>query len=147
MAWMQSHGNFSHLDVISYELLEGEVFNSKFCINPLEPISMAIERVSLSPGMTLSCQYLEYTRTVRPDTPAEGIRTTYPGRNYTRLPPFCTRLPPTFHPDVHVRNSGAGWKRRRFNFSERMYSDHLIASTRIGEQPFCIVLRCSPEAS
>ena len=30
--------------VISYELLEGEVFNSKFCINPLEPISMAIER-------------------------------------------------------------------------------------------------------
>ncbi|RVW18362.1 hypothetical protein CK203_101107 [Vitis vinifera] len=31
--------------VISYELLEGEVFNSKFCINPLEPISMAIERV------------------------------------------------------------------------------------------------------
>ena len=25
----------------------------------------------------------EYTRTVRPDTPAEGIRTTYPGRNYT----------------------------------------------------------------
>ncbi|KAL6343664.1 hypothetical protein AAG906_025029 [Vitis piasezkii] len=50
MAWMQSHGNFSHrklLDfyplVISYELLEGEVFNSKFCINPLEPISMAIE--------------------------------------------------------------------------------------------------------
>ncbi|RVW81160.1 hypothetical protein CK203_044676 [Vitis vinifera] len=28
----------------SYELLEGEVFNSKFCINPLEPISMAIER-------------------------------------------------------------------------------------------------------
>ncbi|RVW95749.1 putative mitochondrial protein [Vitis vinifera] len=30
--------------VISYELLEGEVFNSKFCINPLEPISMTIER-------------------------------------------------------------------------------------------------------
>ena len=30
--------------VISYELLEGEVLNSKFCINPLEPISMAIER-------------------------------------------------------------------------------------------------------
>ncbi|RVX18527.1 hypothetical protein CK203_006316 [Vitis vinifera] len=43
MAWMQSHGNFSHPEVISYELLEGEVFNSKFCINPLEPISMAIE--------------------------------------------------------------------------------------------------------
>ncbi|KAL6324833.1 hypothetical protein AAG906_018360 [Vitis piasezkii] len=44
MAWMQSHGNFSHRKVIiSYELLEGEVFNSKFCINPLEPISMAIE--------------------------------------------------------------------------------------------------------
>ncbi|RVW89403.1 hypothetical protein CK203_046881 [Vitis vinifera] len=41
---MQSHGNFSHPEVISYELLEGEVFNSKFCINPLEPISMAIER-------------------------------------------------------------------------------------------------------
>ncbi|KAL6312983.1 hypothetical protein AAG906_006893 [Vitis piasezkii] len=54
MAWMQSHGNFSHrklLDfyplVISYELLEGEVFNSKFCINPLEPISMAIESNSI----------------------------------------------------------------------------------------------------
>ncbi|KAL6321974.1 hypothetical protein AAG906_035890 [Vitis piasezkii] len=55
MAWMQSHGNFSQpegklLDFyplfISYELLEGEVFNSKFCINPLEPISMAIERAS-----------------------------------------------------------------------------------------------------
>ncbi|RVW73327.1 hypothetical protein CK203_057746 [Vitis vinifera] len=44
MAWMHSHGNFSHPEVISYELLEGEVFNSKFCINPLEPISMAIER-------------------------------------------------------------------------------------------------------
>ncbi|RVW66974.1 hypothetical protein CK203_064062 [Vitis vinifera] len=43
MAWMQSHGNFSHPEVISYELLEGEVFNSKFRINPLEPISMAIE--------------------------------------------------------------------------------------------------------
>ncbi|KAL6313635.1 hypothetical protein AAG906_008140 [Vitis piasezkii] len=27
-------------EVISYELFEGEVFNSKFCINPLEPISM-----------------------------------------------------------------------------------------------------------
>ncbi|KAL6329701.1 hypothetical protein AAG906_027261 [Vitis piasezkii] len=36
------HGNF-YPEVISYELLEGEVFNSKFCINPLEPISMAIE--------------------------------------------------------------------------------------------------------
>ncbi|RVW18034.1 hypothetical protein CK203_114908 [Vitis vinifera] len=44
MALMQSHGNFSHPEVISYELLEGEVFNSKFCINPLKPISMAIER-------------------------------------------------------------------------------------------------------
>ncbi|RVW90974.1 Retrovirus-related Pol polyprotein from transposon TNT 1-94 [Vitis vinifera] len=43
MAWMQSHGNFLHPEVISYELLEGEVLNSKFCINPLEPISMAIE--------------------------------------------------------------------------------------------------------
>ncbi|RVW23423.1 hypothetical protein CK203_094557 [Vitis vinifera] len=48
MAWMQSHGNFSHPEVISYELLEGEVFNSKFCINPLEPISMAIEREKAS---------------------------------------------------------------------------------------------------
>ncbi|KAL6313374.1 hypothetical protein AAG906_001086 [Vitis piasezkii] len=48
MAWMQSHGNFSHPEVISYELLEGEVFNSKFCINPLEPISMAIERFVLT---------------------------------------------------------------------------------------------------
>ncbi|KAL6327113.1 hypothetical protein AAG906_014357 [Vitis piasezkii] len=47
MAWMQSHGNFSHPEVISYELLEGEVFNSKFCINPLEPISMAIESNSI----------------------------------------------------------------------------------------------------
>ncbi|KAL6348532.1 hypothetical protein AAG906_013152 [Vitis piasezkii] len=34
-------------EVISYELLEGEVFNSKFCINPLEPISMVIERSSV----------------------------------------------------------------------------------------------------
>ena len=111
----------------------------------------------------------EYTRTVRPDTPSEGIRTTYPGRNYTRLPPFCTqlppictrlspftpecappfctRLPPTFHPDVHVQNSGAGWERRRFNFFGRTYPDHLIASTRMGEQPFCTVLWCSLEAS
>ncbi|RVW66363.1 hypothetical protein CK203_066521 [Vitis vinifera] len=48
MAWMQSHGNFSHPEVISYELLEGEVFNSKFFINPLEPISMAIERIGSS---------------------------------------------------------------------------------------------------
>ncbi|RVW31115.1 hypothetical protein CK203_115426 [Vitis vinifera] len=47
MAWMQSHGNFSHPEVISYELLEGEVFNSKFCINPLEPISVAIESNSI----------------------------------------------------------------------------------------------------
>ncbi|RVW69012.1 hypothetical protein CK203_061091 [Vitis vinifera] len=39
-----SHGNFSHPEgSYLYELLEGEVFNSKFCINPLEPISMAIE--------------------------------------------------------------------------------------------------------
>nr|CAN63646.1 hypothetical protein VITISV_012334 [Vitis vinifera] len=38
--------------VISYELLEGEVFNSKFCINPLEPISMAIE----SGGRLVKCE-------------------------------------------------------------------------------------------
>ena len=50
----------------------------------------------------------EYTRTVRPDTPSEGIQTTYPGRNYTRLQPICTRLPPIctrmcatiLHPDA-----------------------------------------------
>nr|CAN64931.1 hypothetical protein VITISV_003832 [Vitis vinifera] len=57
MAWMQSHGNFSHPEVISYELLEGEVFNSKFCINPLEPISMAIERGEFAPRM--GCANLE----------------------------------------------------------------------------------------
>ena len=78
----------------------------------------------------------EYTRTGHPDTPSEGIWTTYPGRNCTRLPPFCTRLPlftpgcappflypataictrlpRTFHPDVHIRNSVARWERRRF---------------------------------
>ena len=78
----------------------------------------------------------EYTRTGRPDTPSEGIRTTYPDRNctrllpfYTRLPPICTRLPPftlgcaspfctrlrrTFHPDVHIRNSDAGWESSHF---------------------------------
>ena len=37
----------------------------------------------------------EYTRTERPDTPSEGIRTTYQGRNCTRLPPSCTPLPPS----------------------------------------------------
>ena len=40
----------------------------------------------------------EYTQTGRPDTPSEGIRTTYPGRNCTRLPPFTPWLPRTFHP-------------------------------------------------
>ena len=38
-------------------------------------------------------------------------------------------------------------KGERFNFSGRTYPDPLIAPTRMGEQPFCIVLRCSPEAS
>ena len=38
-------------------------------------------------------------------------------------------------------------KGKCFNFSGRTYLDHLIASTRMGEQPFCTVLRCSPEAS
>ncbi|KAL6318448.1 hypothetical protein AAG906_041215 [Vitis piasezkii] len=49
MAWMQSHENFSHrklLDfyplVISYKLLEGEVFNSKFCINPTNGLKRQI---------------------------------------------------------------------------------------------------------
>ncbi|RVX00553.1 hypothetical protein CK203_036917 [Vitis vinifera] len=36
-------------------------------------------------------------------------------------------LPPTFHPDVHIRNSDAGWERRRFKFPEWTYSDSLIA--------------------
>ena len=35
----------------------------------------------------------EYTQTGRPDTPSEGVRTTYPDRICTRLPPICTRLP------------------------------------------------------
>nr|CAN67715.1 hypothetical protein VITISV_011668 [Vitis vinifera] len=38
-------------------------------------------------------------------------------------------------------------KGKCFNFSGRTYLDHLIASTRMGEQPFCTVLQCSPEAS
>ncbi|KAL6313642.1 hypothetical protein AAG906_008147 [Vitis piasezkii] len=46
MAWMQSHGNFSHPEAYLLRAIQGEVFNSKFCINPLEPISMAIERES-----------------------------------------------------------------------------------------------------
>ncbi|KAL6339976.1 hypothetical protein AAG906_038811 [Vitis piasezkii] len=64
MAWMQSHGNFSHLEVISYELLEGEVFNSKFCINPLEPISMENlkdHHMCSSPSIT-SVQSFEKTK-------------------------------------------------------------------------------------
>nr|CAN82334.1 hypothetical protein VITISV_010518 [Vitis vinifera] len=40
----------------------------------------------------------EYTRTVRLDTPSESIRTTYPGRNCTRLPPFTPGCAPPFAP-------------------------------------------------
>nr|CAN72593.1 hypothetical protein VITISV_003576 [Vitis vinifera] len=71
-----------------------------------------------SPLLSGECK--EYIRTGRPDTPSEGIRTTYLGRN-------SIRLPRTFHPDVHIRNSDAGWERRRFNFFGRTYSDSLIA--------------------
>ncbi|RVW77824.1 hypothetical protein CK203_054469 [Vitis vinifera] len=79
----------------------------------------------------------EYTRTGCPDTPSEGIWATYPSRNSIRLQPIYTRLPCTFHPDVHIRNSDAGWERRRINLSGQTYPDHLIASTRMGEEPFC----------
>ena len=76
-------------------------------------------------------------------------------------PPFRTRLPPTFHPDVHVRNSGSGWERRRFNLSEQACPDLLIALIRrasvanISDYPdhsklkaeCCVVPWCYPEAS
>ena len=86
----------------------------------------------------------KYTRTGRPDTPSEGVRIHHWRASGPHIqigvapgcappfapgctPPFCTRLPRTFHPpDVHVRNSGAEWERRLFNFSGRKYPDHLI---------------------
>ena len=77
----------------------------------------------------------EYTRTGRPDTPSEGIRTTFHPhiRIVESAPPLhpaaaiYTRLPHTFYPHVHIRNSDAGWERRRFKFPEWTYSDYLIA--------------------
>nr|CAN60356.1 hypothetical protein VITISV_028403 [Vitis vinifera] len=50
------------------------------------------------------------------------------------IAPGCRHLHPGCRalstPDVHVRNSGAGWERRRFNFSGRTYPDPPIAPTR-----------------
>ena len=85
----------------------------------------------------------EYTRTGSPDTPSEAsgqhIRVgIVPDCRHSHLDArrhlystvaiytwmradiwhpaaaICTRLLRTFHPDVHIRNAGAGWERRRF---------------------------------
>ncbi|RVX05615.1 hypothetical protein CK203_027311 [Vitis vinifera] len=80
----------------------------------------------------------EYTRTGHPDTPSEGIRTTFHPhirivKSLPAIAPGCRHasgilLPPTFHSDVHIRNSSdAGWERERFNFPRHTYSDPLIA--------------------
>ena len=94
----------------------------------------------------------EYTRTGRPNTPSEGIRTTYPDRIYTRMcAAICTRLP-LFAPGCAspfalgcrhcirlLRTSTQMFTSRiltpdrkgeRFNFSGRTYLDPLIAPTR-----------------
>ena len=104
----------------------------------------------------------EYTRTVRPDTPSEGIQTTYPGRNYTRLPPICTRLPPIctrmcatiLHPAAAHFPPGCSCPEFRSRMGEEAFqllrTDISGSSDSVypdGEQPFCRVLRCSPEAS
>ena len=139
---------------------------------------MRLRRVLWNP------KYKEYTWIVRLDTPSEGIWTTYPGRNCTRLPPFTPGCAPPFvfdcrhlyldarrhlasgcchlHPDarrhlhpavaIYTRMFTSGMQEPDgrggvFNFSGRTYSDHLIASTQMGEQPFCTVLWRSPEAS
>ena len=91
--------------------------------------------------------------------------------HYTRLPPLSTRmyhseimLPPhsirppqfhsefcchrSFHPDVSLRNSNAGWERRVLEFSGYTYPDPLIALTpREFRSHFAQVPRCFPEAS
>ena len=113
---------------------------------------MRLRRVLWNP------KYKEYTWIVRLDTPSEGIWTTYPGRNCTRLPPFTPGCAPPFvfdcrhlyldarrhlasgcghlhpaaahfpPPDIHIWNFDAEWERRRFNFSGRTYPDYLIAA-------------------
>ena len=60
------------------------------------------------------------------------------------LHPIAAHFPPQMFTSGILMPDGKG---ERFNFSGYTYPDHLIASTRMGEQPFCTVLRCSPEAS
>ena len=92
-------------------------------------------------------------------------------RHYTRLPPLhpaaaitldCRHFPPgCSHPEFychrhstrmfHIRNSDAGWERRAFQLPRSdisRSSDSAHPETdRHFEIFFCIVLRCSPEAS
>ena len=73
-------------------------------------------------------------------------------RNYAP-PPF----PPGWHPEFccrrhsirmsYIRNSGARWERRRFNFSGYTYPDRRQRLPREFRSQFCTVARCSPEAS
>ena len=86
----------------------------------------------------------EYTRTGRPDTPSEGVRTTYPDRSCTRrcaaictqmCVAICTWLPSLhpaaahFSPRMFTSGiQGPDGRYRCFNFSRWTYPDHLITA-------------------
>ena len=57
-------------------------------------------------------------------------------------------LPPTFHPDVHIRNSDAGWERKAFQIPRMDVSEFSYSPLPGWESShFSQVLRCSPKAS
>ena len=94
----------------------GEFFGIDARSIPGQGIRIHHRRVSgqhIRVGIVLDCRHLH------PD----ARRHLYPTATiYTRMradiwhpaAAICTRLLRTFHPDVHIRNSGAGWERRRF---------------------------------
>ena len=84
------------------------------------------------------CHFIPGCRHLHPD----ARRHFAPGCRH--LHPIAAHFPPQMFTSGILMPDGKG---ERFNFSGYTYPDHLIASTRMGEQPFCTVLRCSPEAS
>ena len=99
-------------------------------------------------GIPSGCRH-HSTRLSRAITP--GCR-----RHYIWLPPLSTRMyhirnsgRVTFHllRMFHIRQTFPDGRRGHFNFHDQTYPDPPIALTRRISQQFCIVPRCSPEAS
>ena len=70
-----------------------------------------------------------------------------PGCLTSRISAASPFHPDVLHPDICIRRLTPDGKGRRFNFSDWIYPDPLIAPTRRVSQIFCTMPQCSPEAS